>query len=255
MRLINSIVRRCLQCTPYELRRRQAEQTLPPSCLESIHLVLAYYCMSNSEPTLVQIGACDGVSGDPIYNFVRQGRMRAVLVEPIGERFRKLNQAYQGVPNLTTIQAAIGKKDGSATLYKVREDGKALDAFWSQQLASFQKSHLLKHGVPEEEIESVEVPCLTLGSLLAKCNLTGIDCLQVDTEGADAEVVKMALELPVMPECINFENAHLTAPAATELFATLKAHGYVWIHAGSNTLAVHARLIERWESAVASLSV
>jgi len=247
MRAVSRIFRRLINRLPFEIRRRNAASpVLPEATFDNIQMALAYYLRTEAVPTFVQIGASDGVSGDSVHAFVKRGRMHSVLVEPIGSSFQKLKDAYAGVDNVVLVQAAIGTSDGSAELYKVKEDGKALDPYWSRQLASFSKHHLLRHGVPEEEIEVVEVPSLTLSSLMANHGLERIDILQVDTEGFDAEIVKMALQLPFPPECINFENAHLDSATRQSLYPLLEKKGFKWTHDRWNSLALHEGLIERW---------
>jgi FkbM family methyltransferase len=246
MYLMGSLIHRILALTPYELRRRQGELALPDGKMDNIQLALAYYLESQTNPTFIQIGAGDGVSSDPTHDFVKRGQMKAVLVEPIEHSFRRLKDVYKGVPNVSFVQAAIAKHDGEACLYKVKEGARSIDAYWSPQLASFSSAHLLKHGVAASDIVEVKVPALTLASLIAKCGLESIDILQVDTEGFDGEIVKMALDLPRVPECINFEHVHLNAEERTEVFALLERHRYGWTHDQWNTLALHERLRMRW---------
>lgn len=247
MQAVSRILRKLVNRLPFEIKRRNpASSVLPEATLDNIQMALAYYLLAETAPTFVQIGASDGVSGDSVHAFVKRGRMRSVLVEPIGSSFQKLKDAYAEVDNVVLVQAAIGTSDGWVELYKVKEDGRALDPYWSRQLASFSKHHLLRHGVPEEEIEVVEVPSFTLSSLMTNHGLERIDILQVDTEGFDAEIVKMALQLPLPPECINFENAHLDSATRQRLFPLLEKKGFKWTHDRWNSLALHERLIERW---------
>lgn len=234
-----------MNCTPFEIKRRRVIRELPDATLESMQLLLAHYISFRPTASFVQIGACDGVSEDPVHGYIRKGVFQALLVEPIPANFRQLRQSYEGVKNVRLAQVAIGDKDGEANLFKVKEGAKSVDVYWSRQLASFDRSHLLRHGVSTEEIECVRVPSMTLSSLIAQHGISQIDLLQVDTEGFDAEVVGMSLRLPVLPECINFENVHLKPDTAAELFSSLKAHGYVWTHDAWNTLAVHQRLLEK----------
>jgi hypothetical protein len=85
----------------------------------------------------------------------------------------------------------------------------------------------------------VEVRAVRLDTLLAEHGFDRLDILQVDTEGFDGEVVKMALDLKVRPTCINFEHVHLTDADLAEVFKKLGDSGYVWTHDGWNTLALH----------------
>ncbi|BAU13330.1 hypothetical protein LEP3755_38690 [Leptolyngbya sp. NIES-3755] len=250
MYLIKQFIRSLLRKTPYELRKK-----LPAPTLNGVELGLAYYWQYNPDATLVQIGACDGVSNDPISGFIRRRNVRAVLVEPIESSFRKLKAVYADTPNARIVQAAIAQQDGLATFYKVAETGRWADCTWAPQWASFNKQHLLKHGVKPSEIEAVDVPCLTLRSLIEQFDLGKIDFLQIDTEGFDAVVVEMALNLADPPDCINFENAHLDLSTQETLFQNLKTAGYVWTHDGLNTLAIHHSIVKHWSNPVSQLLV
>jgi FkbM family methyltransferase len=247
MQLLKNIIKKCLSITPYEVVARNKLRPIPPATFDNIQLALAYYLAATEEVTFIQIGACDGVTGDSVHSFVRKGKMRAVLVEPIEQSFRKLAEAYAGVPNVAIVNSALSHNDGQVTLFKVKsENVKSVSLDWAPQLASFDKAHLIRHGILDDEIEEVLVPALTLKSLLSKYEINSVNILQIDTEGFDGEVVKMALDLPCKPECINFENLHLTADDLGDVFGRLEAHGYVWTHDRWNTLAVSQAAIQTW---------
>jgi FkbM family methyltransferase len=247
MQILKYALRKCVALTPYEIKRRPDSPQLPPATIDSIQLLLAYYRASRRRPVFVQVGACDGRTGDPVYEFVRAGEMHCILVEPIPASFKKLQASYHGVPNIQFVQCAIGCTDGFSTIYKVK-DGfvDSISPDWAPQLASFDKMHLLRHHVVEAEIEEVEVPCLTLETLLKNSDCDRVDILQVDTEGFDAEVVNMALNLPGLPMCINFESLHLKKGECESLFKKLAKAGYSWTHDQWNTLALHKSLINEW---------
>lgn len=237
-RSVRSGLRRLRNSLPYQLKRRGCERLLPPHTIDNVRLVLAYYQAVKEFPTFVQIGACDGVSGDATCDFVQNGKMRSVLVEPISELYSQLSETYANKPNVTCIQAALALEDGEITLYKVKAGAVSLDRYWSSQLSSFSREHLLKHRIAPEEIEEVRVPAVTLSTLIDSVGVSSIDVLQIDTEGFDGEVVKMALGLESPPECINFENTHLSATVADDVFSLLESRGYVWTHDEWNTLAL-----------------
>ena len=89
------------------------------------------------------------------------------------------------------------------------------------------------------------MPCRSLPSLVAELGLTRIDLLQIDAEGFDAAVVRMALKMPVRPGCINFEHLHLSKADRQPLFDLLKANGYLLGYDDWNILAVQTPLLER----------
>ena len=249
MSALTAVLRRCLARTPYDLVVRPLVPPTPPppaATLDNVRLALAYCLAEGFSEPFVQIGACDGVSGDPVHQFIRQGRLRAVLVEPIEASFLKLRAAYAGVPNVTTVHAALAKQSGTVELYAVRPGAASVDAFWAAQLTSFEKAHLLRHRVAEEDVVTVQVSAVTLQDLMRQAALESIGFLQVDTEGFDGEVVTMALALERTPSFINFENVHLVVNEREALFVRLASSGYVWTHDRWNTLAVHARVVDAW---------
>ncbi len=83
------------------------------------------------------------------------------LVEPLEPNFRKLQRAYEGVRGVSLVQAAIAHEDGTATMYRAKDDGRWRDDKWVGQIASFERQHLLDHGVRRDEIEEVSVPALS----------------------------------------------------------------------------------------------
>src|SRR6185369_11776812 len=100
MMTVKSLIRQAFKLTPYEIRRRQPRPDLPAPTFESIQLLLAYYLTCRSGATFVQIGACDGLSEDPVHDFIRKGVFQALLVEPIPENFARLRESYEGAKNV-----------------------------------------------------------------------------------------------------------------------------------------------------------
>lgn len=247
MKLLKRVAQQFLSLTPYAVVKRTKLSLLPEATFENVRLALAYYLAAKEMPVFVQIGACDGITGDSVHEFVLKGKMRAVLLEPIEESFNKLKTAFEGVANVSLIRAAVGPFDGQMKLFKVKGgQSRRVSSDWTPQLASFDRSHLLRHGIQADEIDEVIVPALTLKTLLHTCGLDMITILQVDTEGFDAQIVESALELPHLPECINFENIHLRENALQRLFKDLHEHHYVWTHDKWNTLALHKTVLESW---------
>ena len=55
---------------------------------------------------------------------------------------------------------------------------------------SFDKKHLLKHGVKKNDIIKEEVVTTSINSLIKKYNLDLIDLIFIDAEGYDADIVE-----------------------------------------------------------------
>lgn len=230
--------------TPYELRRRMPVPTLAPS-----DLMLAYCLAARRSMTMVQVGACDGMMADPIVQFVRKGAPRAILIEPNPLAFSRLQKTYAGAANVTLVQAAIGDEDGEAILYRVKATGMAETKRDSTlAFASFKRDHLVRHGFDPRAIEPITVPSRTLASLAVEFGLGRIDFLQIDAEGYDAAIVRQALQLAVVPGCINFEHLHLSTEDRRTLFALLREMGYLLGYDERNVLALQKPVLESWQS-------
>ncbi len=233
------IVRSIIGLTPYDIVRRRP----PPVTLDASILAISYAFSARPGGTLLQIGAFDGVSNDPVHQFLQTGKAKAILVEPIPHNFRRLEATYAGLKEVCLVEAAIAHQDGNATIYRVKNEGRWHDNEWVGQISSFKIQHLLKHGIGRDEIEEITVNTISLGTLLSNYQLNAVDFLQIDTEGFDAEVVRMALALPTTPDFINFEHRHLVKHEADDLFRQLERHGYLWVRGEYDTLAVKASAI------------
>lgn len=238
---IKNVIRRLARRLGYRVVKLK-----PFATLNSIQMALAYFVNVRPGAVFVQIGACDGTSGDPVHEFIMRGTLRSVLVEPIGYNFQKLQTAYKDAPNVSLVRAALGREEGSVPIYCVKNEGRWKDSESSRQWASFDKWRILKHDVREEEIEEDVVPSVTLSSLMSKFSLPRINVLQIDTEGFDRHIVQMALDLVNPPECIGFEFIHMTHQQLADLMESLTRRGYVWNFDDQNAVAVHEDLFREW---------
>lgn len=191
----------------------------------------------------VQVGSNDGVVHDPLHVVVRAHAWTGVLVEPLPELFERLVANYRDVPGLVFENAAIGQADGSATLFSVAS--RAGDPYWTDQLASFDRTTLLSHAdvLPdlEERIVSVPITALTLPSLVAKHGLSRIDLLHVDVEGYDAEVVRQVdFSASWAPTFIVYERQHLDRTTDRATRRMLRRAGYRCVDIWPDQLAYRA---------------
>lgn len=219
----------------------------PEANFDNIALVMEHFTTARPGSVFVQIGANDGETSDSVHPFVKQGVLKSVLVEPIPTVFQKLSAFYQGVVNVSLVNAALAKKNGRAVIYAVRDAGRWAGSVWASQLASFDRAHLRRHGIADDEIAETTVECLDFPTLMKRHEIERIDVLQIDVEGFDAEVVRMALALPQLPLCICFEFVQfvksMEQPAVNEFYAELEAKGYAWSHDRINTMAIHRSFV------------
>ena len=110
------------------------------AALEVLPLIVSHYLEARSDPRpffFIQIGAFDGISGDPIHHLVRKYGWEGILVEPRAEACAALERNYEGCEGLRFVRAAIGAESGARTLYSIRDPEDAGLPAWAPGVASF----------------------------------------------------------------------------------------------------------------------
>lgn len=240
---MKKVIKKALKLLGIKLILLKSRKVLPAPNIDNIEIVVRFYQMMGKRISLLQIGACDGETSDSINRYVKAGNIDAYLVEPSKVNFAKLESYYRiSGTQATLINAAIADADGKRSFYSIKDEGRWKDKGWARQLASFYKSHLLKHGILEHEILEEEVDCMTVKTVLQKHQLNNLDVLVIDTEGYDGEIVKMVLDQNILPVFIAFENVQLlklySQKQLDELYNLLASKGYVWTQDRINTMAI-----------------
>lgn len=184
----------------------------------------------------VQVGANDGVLDDPLRDLILQNRLPGLLIEPLPDIFDKLKYNYRDQPQLLFENVAILNRDGAVPIHRVRNNA-AVPHHW-HGIASFTRENLLTQGVPPEHIETFPVQGTSLRSLLAKHGINSVSLLQIDTEGYDYEVIRSAFDAGIFPVMINYEHCWLVPNVRFECKQLLHTHGYQFVEAGKDTLAI-----------------
>lgn len=178
----------------------------------------------------LQIGANDGISFDCLYEFATQNQWKGVVVEPLDDFYRKLCMNYEFYENITPVKVALHPTNQEFKLYRVNPRYYQELPDWTQGIASFSYDHLLNHLVqPHQIVENIS-PSVHLMQLIDDYNLYNIDYLQIDTEGFDAEVIKMIDFSKIYPKLIKFEHINLNADQLKEVTLLLRKYNYKLIH-------------------------
>lgn len=153
---------------------------------------------------IIQIGANSG--NDDVYSFIKEYINEielVVLVEPIPYVIDKLQEQYEDIPNkfIEPIAIASTNEETKLTLYY------EINSI-NYEICSFSKKHLIGHGIPESKIGSIEVPSMTVNSLMDKYQLTELDYLFIDTEGLDVFIIASIDFKKYKFKNIVFESAH-----------------------------------------------
>jgi len=209
-----------------------------------VNKIINKYC---SEPKrrndlfFIQIGAHDGITGDPIHDYIIKYEWKGILVEPVHYLFRKLQSTYDGFNGLFFENVAISEQSGKKTFYRINANNVPKMPHWYDQLGSFKKDVVEKHRnvIPnfDELLISEEINCITIVDLFRKYNVTKIDYLQIDTEGYDAEIIKQLPFEILKPAMILYEHKHLETDDKKNTTDLLNRNGYKLILTDSCTFA------------------
>jgi FkbM family methyltransferase len=169
----------------------------------------------DKDVTLMGIGAFDGASNDPAVEVMALHGWSGVLVEPQREPFKALAKLYENRPGVQVFNVAIAEEDSLRTLFMI-EPSPELPT-WTQEIASFDKAHVLKangylprHVKVEDRIVEQPVECWSFDTLFDRAGITHVDVLQIDAEGYDLELLR-CFDIPRrLPAIVNYEHVHLS---------------------------------------------
>jgi FkbM family methyltransferase len=160
--------------------------------------------------SLVQIGANDGVSHDHLHKIIKKFRLQSLLLEPIKKYFLDLQNNYAAYGNVKLENSALSINNEIFFLYKVNPEHFDKYGTLSSGISSFNKEHLLKHGIKKKHIVQEKVNQISFDELLNKYNFKSFDLLLIDTEGYDCNIVNnFFLKIKEIRPIIIFEWSHI----------------------------------------------
>lgn len=210
-----------------------------------------------SDFTVVQVGANDGITHDPIHKFIKRDNWNGVLLEPqkfVYDKF--LKRIYKKHTNIHVLNAAMGETDGEANIYKIGFS----DSRWATGLTTFDRPTLEKAftsghvqrkcekegvSIPSDEslhIAEEKVQVISSTTIIEKYGLPKVDLLMIDTEGFDFEVIKLFQIEKHAPGLIIFEHSHLSDQDYQECIKHLANNDYTAKKDGANTIAIKSSL-------------
>ncbi|MBW4666640.1 MAG: FkbM family methyltransferase [Cyanomargarita calcarea GSE-NOS-MK-12-04C] len=178
-----------------------------------LYLSLNRFFNRHKQLTFIQIGANDGISNDPFREFILRRDMHGVLVEPLPFLFKKLKNNYKSKHNLIFENCAVSYNTSELEIYTLNEEFLNFipDSESLSGLASFEKEHILKHiGLGNEKfITNLKVPTKTIENIQSEYNFVSFDCLFMDIEGYESEIIDKIDFEKIQPKLIVYEFIHL----------------------------------------------
>jgi FkbM family methyltransferase len=198
--------------------------------------IIERYSEETEDFFVLQVGACDGVMGDPIQKWIKQYNWHGILVEPQKKEFERLTINYRDSDRLRFENVAIAETGGLRPLYKVKDE--KIEADWQRGLASL----VARPAVAKQDMITTEmVPCITFNTLLNQHHVERIDLLQIDVEGYDYELLKLFDFGRMRPRLIRYEHRHLRPSDKSFCRMHLQREGYEILEMEYDTGAVLRR--------------
>lgn len=185
---------------------------------------------------VLQIGAFDGHACDPLLEILQDENVSAILMEPQKIPYERLVARYATNPRVSLINAAVAQGDGVVKLYV---PGSA-----DSPKASLISQHHRRFGSDAKDIRELEVPSVSVGSLVKMFHGERLHLLQVDTEGMDYQILKWLFDAGVEPDVLNFESLHLSKAERLASRQLLNTRGYWWIESDQDTFALKESLVK-----------
>ena len=177
--------------------------------------------------SLIQIGANDGKRFDILNYYIKKYQTKSLLVEPIKKNFLELIENYKDCKFVSIDNSAISVDNEISYLYKV--DEKFIDNYSDHipGITSFDKKHLIKHGVKNRHIITENVNSLSIVNLISKYHLADFDLLYIDAEGYDGKIAIDLLKSTSLRPIIILEFIHVKNNTFRDLITNLEKNEYI----------------------------
>lgn len=193
--------------------------------LDQIDLKLRKY-LKNNYGFYIECGANDGMTQSNTLAYEELG-WTGLLVEPCVINYRKCkrNRPRSIVENYALVSSSYNKNTISGFFDNTCYNGLManLDDYPDSMDEERVKSH--KEFVSKFNLQSREVPCCTLQSLIDKHNITYIDFFSLDVEGYEIEVLDGLDFNKVRPICILIETTE-SSENQKKIFEYMDRVGY-----------------------------
>tara|TARA_Y100000992_G_C21130415_1_gene426299 strand:- start:45 stop:794 length:750 start_codon:yes stop_codon:yes gene_type:complete len=186
--------------------------------------------------SVIQIGANDGKRFDVINSFIKKYSPKAILIEPIKENYEDLKLNYKDQNNIFFENSAISVNNEINFLFKVDEQKFKFYDEHIKGISSFDKSHLLKHGVSNSHIKKENVKSITFEKLIEKYSVNYLDLLMVDAEGYDGDIIIDFLSNSSLRPLIIFEYIHVKNKKLEKLINILISKNFIFYKLEENMI-------------------
>ena len=208
----------------------------------NLNLILKKIFDNQKIKCLIQIGANDGSRFDELNIFIKKYKIKSILVEPINEYFEDLKKNYKNFENVYFENSAITVGTKEKEIYAV--NNKNLNDYDDhiKGISSFNKNHLIKHGVKSNHILKKKINCISILNLLKKYNISDLDILFIDAEGYDGDILIDFFNSSNQEPILIFEYIHIENKIFKDLVNILSKKNYSYFNINENLICLPKKI-------------
>ncbi|MDC3070004.1 FkbM family methyltransferase [bacterium] len=192
---------------------------------------------------IIQIGANDGKSDDFLFNCF-DNNLEAILIEPIEDAFKKLEKNYENFVKAKCLNLAVDIDNKSKEIFCVnkkfyefyKKKYNDVNVEWLDVLSSFNKKHLINHGIKEKHIVSKFIECKTISELINQYKFQNLDLLIIDVEGYDLVILNNFIQTINIKPMIIFEWIHAQKNEIEKMLIELEDLNYKFLRIGRDLI-------------------
>ncbi len=163
-------------------------------------------------------------------------------MEPINEYFEDLKRNYKNFENVYFENSAITVGTKEKEIFVV--NNKNLDDYDEhiKGIGSFDKNHLIKHGVKSNHILKKKINCISILNLLKKYNISNLDILFIDAEGYDGDILIDFFSSSTQEPILIFEYIHIKNKIFKDLVSILTNKKYSYFNINENLICLPKKI-------------
>ena len=239
--MTNKILKKIVGVFDYKLVEKNLiknNRLIHSKSILNLNLILKKIFDSQKIKCLIQIGANDGNRFDELNKFIKEYRIKSILVEPINEYFEDLKRNYRNFENVYFENSAITAGAKKKEIFAVNNNNLKDYDEHIKGINSFDKNHLIKHGVKSNHIIKKEINCISILNLLEKYNISNLDILFVDAEGYDGDILIDFLKSSNHEPILIFEYIHIKNKILKDLIDMLIKKNYSYFNIKENLVCL-----------------
>ena len=243
--MTNKILKKIVGAFDYKLVEKNLiknNRLIHSKSILNLNLILKKIFDNQKIKCLIQIGANDGSRFDELNIFIKKYKIKSVLVEPINEYFEDLKRNYKNFENVYFENSAITVGTKKKEIFVV--NNKNINDYDEhiKGISSFDKNHLIKHGVKSNHILKKKINCISILNLLKKYNISNLDILFIDAEGYDGDILIDFFSSSTQEPILIFEYIHIKNKIFKDLVSILTNKKYSYFNINENLICLPKKI-------------